>query len=180
MKRHKPSFIQNTICALFAVLLSGCDSTSLPPTPGFTPTNPNAFQSTGTIALTSTPTSSSSPANAVCSPAEIDKYKDVVLPLADEYLFDAKEAQKMDAFTDVSLIAVLKQKASARLESLQGIQAPACLLEAHDTVTESFELLISTWESIEAKDYSTANTNLKKSYELLVEAVAKITIVQQG
>jgi hypothetical protein len=119
------------------------------------------------------------PANATCSAAEINQYLNVVLPLADEHTVDTYEAQKIEEITDETHIMALRQRAIVRLESIRRIQAPPCLLEAHDKMAESFELLISTWDLIETKEYSTATTTLQKCYELLADAIATIVIVQQ-
>lgn len=105
---------------------------------------------------------------------------DVVLPLADEHTVDAYEAQKMETIKDETQILALRNRAVVRLEGIRGIQAPLCLLEAHEKMTLSFELLISTWDLIEAKDYSTATTTLQKSYDALTEGLAKFAILQQG
>jgi hypothetical protein len=85
----------------------------------------------------------------------------------------------MEALKDESHIKALRDKAIIRLKSIQGIQAPSCLMVAHEKLTESFELLVSTWDLIRVKDYSTATTNLQQCYEALAEAVAMITIIQQ-
>jgi len=148
-------------------------------TPEFPPTNTDEFQSTATMLATFALVESPLPANATCSPAEITQYLNVVSPLADEHTVDTYEAQKMEEITDETHIAALRQRASVRLESLQIIQAPPCLLEAHEKMTESFELLISTWDLIETKDFTTATTTLQKCYEVLADAIATIVMVQQ-
>ncbi len=206
MQRHKTSYLQYPIFAILALLLSACASSNQPPTtklgftqpssntppratltlhpdtiliPEFSPTNSDTFQSTATMFVTSPPIKSPSSTNAHCPPSEIDQYLDIVLPLADEHTIDTYEAQKMEVLKDESHIVALRDKAIIRLKSIQGIQAPSCLIVAHEKMTESFELLVSTWDLIRVKDYSTATTTLQQCYEALAEAVAMITIIQQ-
>lgn len=185
MQRHYPSRLISTICAVLTLLGCGCapidppptavpaaarpSSTSTPqPTPKAAPTAADAFQRTATL----------STGDAACTTAEIDQYKNAVLPLADEHTLDTYKAQKMEALTDAVQIQAFREKAAARLESMRGIQVPACLQDAHTQLTLGFELLNSTWELIQAKDYSTATTTLQSSYEALTTGLAKIVVLQ--
>ena len=147
--------------------------------PEFSPTSAEIIQSTVTMVVTSAPMVSPLLTNAPCSPMEIDQYLEVVLPLADAHAIDAYEAQKMEVLTDEGHIVALRDSAIIRLKSIQGIQAPPCLMVAHENMMGSFELLISTWDLITAKDYSTATKTLQKCYEALAEAVAIIGVIQQ-
>lgn len=205
MQRYLPPNLQYLILTILTLFLSACasstplstampvlaqPSSNTPPratltlhpsatlTPEFSSTGAETIQSTVTMAVTSEPIASPLLTNAPCSPMEIDQYLDVVLPLADAHTIDSYEAQKMEGLTDESQIVALRDRAIIRLMSIQGIQAPPCLMVAHENMVGSFELLISTWDLIRSKDYSAATKTLQKCYEALAEAVAIIGIIQ--
>ncbi len=205
MQRYIPPNLQYLIFPILTLFLSACasstplstampvlaqPSSNTPPratltlhpsatlTPEFSSTGVETIQSTVTMAVTSEPIASPLLTNAPCSPMEIDQYLDVMLPLADAHTIDSYEAQKMEGLTDESQIVALRDRAFIRLMSIQGIQAPPCLMVAHENMVGSFELLISTWDLIRSKDYSAATKTLQKCYEALAEAIAIIGIIQ--
>lgn len=104
--------------------------------------------------------------------ASINEYVKDMLSLMDEHTLDAYEAQKLEALTDESQIETFRERAIRRLEMAQGMQPPPELLDTHNQVIASFELLVSTWDMIKMQDYTAARQLLIQSYEPLVDSIA--------
>jgi hypothetical protein len=141
-------------------------------TPEFHPTQTESIQKTAAPRIEPASTT----ITATPLPADVDAYLSALFPLLDEHIVDAQQAKKLEALEDENQIGAFRESAAGRLEAMRGIHPPSEFQEAHEKMIESFELLVSTWDFIQAKEYAAARETLVHSNEVWAEAFATISL----
>ncbi|MEJ2706600.1 MAG: hypothetical protein P8074_03195 [Anaerolineales bacterium] len=190
--------VRPLMLAIFALLIAGCAST--PATTIVLPANSPASTRSPSGTPTLHPTARSKPEFSLIQtesiqktdaplvelaptilpatplPVDVDAYLSALFPLLDEHIVDAEQAKKLEALEDESQIEAFRESGAERLEAMRGIQPPPEFQKAHEQLIENFELLVSTWDFIQAQEFTTAKETLIRSYEVFSEGFATISL----
>jgi hypothetical protein len=111
-----------------------------------------------------------------CLPSEINQYVADVRPILDQIVLASQEATQLEGLAPARIAALLESTRNIQ-ESLSATQPPLCLQEAHLAAVNGASSLGRALESMASGEYSSAEEELRASFELTAQAAALLAIL---
>lgn len=141
--------------------------TAIPPQPTETATPTSTPMATPTREMTNLATLQARLTADPCGPAEVETYSERVLPLANDHLANARQAQPLEQISEPKVIDEMYDRARDRSDRLEEVVPPPCAETAHLKFSHAADLLVDVWDHIGEGEFDLARRKLISSQEEL-------------